>query len=65
MSRIEKCYWENPDDPSDNGYAYPCMMCGEHGETQKWADDHKCTPFDDFDDDEFRITAAVNRLAIS
>ena len=36
---IEKVYWENPDDPDDNGYAHVCNRCGDHGQTQEWADD--------------------------
>lgn len=39
---IEKVYWENPDDPDDNGYAYVCNRCGQHGQVKEWADHHAC-----------------------
>ena len=39
---ISKEYWENPDNPTDNGYAHICNICGEHGHSQGWADGHLC-----------------------
>lgn len=39
---ISKEYWENPDNPDDNGHVHICNTCGEHGHTQEWADAHSC-----------------------
>ena len=40
---IDKVYWENPDDPDDNGHAYVCT-CGKSGHTVEWANSHRCDP---------------------
>ena len=39
---ISKEYWENPDNPLDNGHVWICNSCGAHNDTQEWADKHIC-----------------------
>ena len=38
---IKKEYWENPDDPEDNGYVFICSACGWYGPD---ASTHECDP---------------------
>jgi hypothetical protein len=44
-NHVSREYWENPDDPSDNGWVWICNWCGEYGplanETAELT--HQCT----------------------
>jgi hypothetical protein len=42
---IDKLEWENPDDPSDCGWVWVCIVCGNHGqlEHKDCALTHKCS----------------------
>ena len=39
---LVKEYWENPDDPDDNGYVWICNACGAHGHEERWDLLHMC-----------------------
>lgn len=43
-SKIVSLYWENPDNPKDNGWCYPCYTCGVTGHSEEWAASHTCDP---------------------
>lgn len=48
MSRVSRVYWENPEDPSDNGWAWTCNVCGKHGQLESEGEIlvHTCTKAD-------------------
>jgi hypothetical protein len=41
---IVREYWENPEDPDDNGHVFICNTCGKHSSEMDWDQTHKCDP---------------------
>jgi hypothetical protein len=39
---VKKEYWENPDNPEDNGYTWICGICGKHSLDSEWPLTHAC-----------------------